>query len=88
MAAQLLLRAVGAKQRRIVKTLAARDQRLTQRQRLLRRRVAASALLHRHLVEQLGNTQHARQLTHQHQSRVRRDLLARRRDLDQRRPAC
>src|SRR6266508_5672867 len=47
MASQLLLRRVAAKQRCIVETLTARDQRLTQRKRLLRRRIAASPLLHR-----------------------------------------
>jgi hypothetical protein len=88
MPAQLLLRLVCTKQRRIVETLAARDQRLAQRQRLLRRRVAARPLLHRHLIEQLGNTERVRELTHQHKPRMRRHLLTRRGDLDRRRPPC
>jgi hypothetical protein len=73
--AQLLLRRVGTQQRRIVETLAADDQRLAQRQHLLRRRRAARTLLHRHRVQQLANTERARQLTHQHQPRIRRHLL-------------
>jgi hypothetical protein len=87
-ATQQRLRAVSAKQRRVVEALAARDQRLAQRQRLLRRRVTAGALLHRHLVEQLRHTQRRGQLPHQHEPRVRRHLLRRRRNPDQRRPPC
>jgi hypothetical protein len=84
--AQLRLRAVGAEQPGIIKTLAAGDQRLAQGERLLRRRKATAAVLHRDLVEQLGNTERTRQLAHQHKPRVRRHLLRRRSDLDQRRP--
>lgn len=86
--AQLLLCAVGAQQRGIVEALAAGDQRLAQRQRLLRRRKATAALLHRDLVEQLGNAERGHQLPHQHEPRMRRHPLTRRRDLDQRRPPC
>jgi hypothetical protein len=43
--AQLLLRRVGTQQRRIVEILAADDQRLAQRQHLLRRRIAARPVI-------------------------------------------
>ncbi len=86
--AQKLLRRIAAQKRDVVKALAAGDQRLTQPEDRLRRRVTPAALLHRHAVEQLANPEPARQLTHQHQPGVRRQLLRRGRHLDQRRPLC
>src|SRR5712692_9695959 len=53
-AAELLLGCVGAQDRRVLETLATRDQRLAERERLLRRRVAPLAFLDRNRVEQLG----------------------------------
>jgi hypothetical protein len=57
-------------------------------EKLLRRRVAASAPLHRYLVEQLGDPQRRRQLAHQHKTRMHRHLLAGDGNLDRRRPPC
>ncbi len=86
--AQKLLRRITAQQRHVVEALTARDQRLAQAEDRLRRRITAPALLHRHPVEQLTDTEPASQLAHEHEPRVRRDLLTRGRHLDQRRPLC
>jgi hypothetical protein len=88
MTAQKLLRRIAAQQRDVVEALTARDQRLAQAEDRLRRRVAASALLHRHPVEQLADAEPARQLAHEHEPGVRSHLLRRSNDLDQRRPLC
>ena len=86
--AQKLLRRIAAQQRNIVEALAARDQRLTQAEDRLRRRIAAAALLHRHTIEQLANPEPTGQLAHKHQPGMRRQLLRRGRNPDQRRPLC
>ena len=88
MTAQELLRRIGAQQRDIVEALAAADQRLAQAENRLRRRISPPTLLHRHPVEQLANAEPTRQLAHQHQPGMRRQLLRRRGHPDQRRPLC
>src|SRR3990170_7247427 len=85
-AAQLLLGCVGAQERRVLEALAARDQRLAERERLLRRGVTPLALLDRNRVEQLWELEALGEFAHQHEPGVRGDLLAGGSDLDQRRP--
>jgi hypothetical protein len=86
--AQKLLRRVAAQQRDVVQALAASDQRLAQPEDRLPGRVAATALLHRHTVEQLADAEPTGQLAHEHQPSMRRQLLRRGRHPDQRRPLC
>jgi hypothetical protein len=72
----------------VVEALTTGDQRLAQAEDRLRRRVATPALLHRHPVEQLANAEPVGQFPHEHKPGMRRDLLRRGRDPDQRRPLC
>src|SRR2546430_15894192 len=60
-ATQTLLRRIAAQKRHIVEALATRDQRLAQTEDRLRRRVAATSLLHRHPAEQIPDAEPARQ---------------------------
>src|SRR6266542_1421745 len=55
MTTQQLLRRIGAQQRNVVEALAARDQRLAEREDRLRRRVTTPPLFHRQPVEQLAD---------------------------------
>ena len=86
--AQKLLRRIAAQKRNVVEALPASDQRLAQTEDRLPRRVTATALLHRHPVEQLTNPKPVRQLAHQHEPGMRRQLLRRGGDPDHRRPLC
>jgi hypothetical protein len=86
--AQKLLRRISPQNRDIVQTLAAGYQRLAQAEDRLRRRVTATALLHRHTVEQLADADATGQLAHQNKPPIRRQLLRRGSDPDQRRPPC
>jgi hypothetical protein len=89
MTAQKFLGRVGPQKRDIVEALAAGDQRLAQAEDRLCRRVAAAALLHRdETVEQLTDSEPTSQLAHQHEPGMRRQLLRRGGNLDQRRPLC
>jgi hypothetical protein len=87
-AAELLLGGVGAQDGRVFEALAARDQRLAERERLLRRGVAPLALLDRDRVEQLRELEALGELAHEQEPGVGCDLLAGGHDLHQRRPPC
>ena len=88
MTAQQLLRRVGAQQCHVVEALAARDQRLAQAQDRLRRRITTLALLYCHPIKQLLDAEPLSELPHQHKPGMRRQLLRRGDDPDQRRPPC
>ncbi len=75
MTAQLLLGRIGAKQRRIVETLTAGDQRLAEGEHRLAGRIAAVALLDRDPVQQPRHRQRLGQLAHKHKPGVGGDLL-------------
>jgi hypothetical protein len=86
--AQKLPRRIAAQQRDVLQALAAPNQRLHQRQNRLRRRVAAPPLHHPHPIQQLAQPEPTGKPAHQHQARVRSDLLTGSGHPDQRRPPC